>query len=168
MMVDQELKEWFEAVVGTQLRHLTALVESQGMALRSIEMNTTTQITKINAQVEAIWKKVDDLQQQHKDRVFTIEKEEAARQSSDMSILAQVRSMDESQKIHLETQRREHEAEEKERSRRDEEQAVINSMVRNLDTKIDRLVWLLASTIILIVVYGVFELLRLRVVSPSP
>jgi hypothetical protein len=162
-MIDPELKDYIEIVLGSQLKHLTSLAENQAMALRAIEMNTTTQITRLNGQVEGLWKKVDELQEQHKERIFTIEKEESARQAADMSVVSQMKSMEESQKVRWENYRREKEQEMKDKSADDENQAVINNTVKQLDTKFDRLTWLVASAVILIILYGVFDLLKYRV-----
>lgn len=147
-MIDPALKEYMDMVIVAELRRLSTLVTDQGSALKNIEISTSRQITELSASIRVHQEEIDHIKE-------------------DVNALAdQVRRVGDSQKFNWKTLSEERKQErdaqarrDQEQAKKDQDQALINQTVVNLNTKIDRAVWLIASTITLIIIYGIAELI---------
>jgi chromosome segregation ATPase len=154
-MVDPELKEYLAITVTKELNRLVSLVENQASTIRTIEINSTKQITEILGEIENIWGAIKSIREDYKDRSFSIEKEEGRRQAADIAVENKVKSVEESQKFNWKTLTEQRNKEREELSQRWEKQAEINQSIQT----INRLLWTIIGIMLTIGISYVWNLI---------
>lgn len=157
-MIDPALKEYLEFTVSKELNRLASLVETQASTLRTIEINSTKQITEINGEIENLWGAIESIRSEHKERIFSIEKEEGQRQMADITIENKIKSVDDSQKLNWKTLTEQRNKEKEELSQRWERQAEINQSIQT----INRLLWTIIGILLTVGITYVWNLIISR------
>lgn len=145
-MIDATLKEYLELTVSRELSRLATLVETQASTLRAIEINSTRQITELTGEIDNLWGAIKSIRDEHKEKLFTIEKEEGQRQAADITIDNKIKSVEDSQKFNWKTLTEQRNKEKEELSQRWEKQAEINQSIQT----INRLLWMIISIMLTI------------------
>lgn len=68
------------------VKHLTSLTESTLQKVNEMDLRYSTSMATVNKDIEHLQQRIENIEQEQESRLFTIEKEESARQAADLSI----------------------------------------------------------------------------------